>query len=114
MRLGSEARYIKRNSRILWRDVGESERRAPYGDEHGHTNEHSTPVRPFQLGQCEKAVEGESIYRKYTLVLECLRYLLLAGLNLYLRIFKSKPFPPRLGEKKPPLSSAIWGYRICP
>jgi hypothetical protein len=34
-----------------------------------------------------------------TPVVECLRYLLLAGRKLYLKIFKSKPFPPlRLGN----------------
>ena len=32
------------------------------------------------------------------LVLECLRYLLFADLKLYLSIFKSKPFPLRLGK----------------
>jgi hypothetical protein len=43
--------------------------------------------------------EGEfTIYGKYMLVLECLRYLLLAGLKLYLSIFNSKPFPLRLGK----------------
>jgi hypothetical protein len=58
-----------------------------------------TPTRQFCLGYCEKAVEGEFIiYGKYMLVLECLRYLLLAGLKLYLSIFESKPFPLRLGK----------------
>jgi hypothetical protein len=48
----------------------------------------------------KKAVEGEfTIYGKYMLVLECLRYLLLAGLKLYLSIFNSKPFPLRLGNQ---------------
>jgi hypothetical protein len=59
-----------------------------------------TPTRQFCLGHCEKVVEGEfTIYRKYMLVLECLRYLLLASLKLYQCIFKSKPFRLRLGEK---------------
>jgi len=43
------------------------------------------------------AVEGIfTIYGKYMVVLECLRYLLLAGLKFHLSIFKSKPFPLRL------------------
>jgi hypothetical protein len=47
----------------------------------------------------EEAVEGEfTIYGKYMLVLECLRYLFLASLKLYLSIFNSKPFPLRLGR----------------
>jgi hypothetical protein len=58
-----------------------------------------TPTRQLCLGHCEKAGEGEfTIYGKYMLVLECLRYLLLASLELYLSIFKSKPFPLRLGK----------------
>jgi hypothetical protein len=47
----------------------------------------------------DEAVEGEfTIYGKYMLVLEYLRYLLLAGLKLYLSIFRSRPFPLRLGN----------------
>jgi hypothetical protein len=40
------------------------------------------------------------------LVLECLRYLLLAGLKLYLSIFNSKPFPLRLGKLSSSSSSS--------
>src|SRR6266566_2324014 len=47
------------SSRILWRYVGESGRRPPYGHGHSHASEHSTPTRQFCLGHCEKAVEGE-------------------------------------------------------
>jgi len=32
-------RYIRRSSRILWRCVGESGCRAPYGHGHGHASE---------------------------------------------------------------------------
>ena len=48
----------------------------------------------------KEVVEGKfTVYGKYMLVLECLRYLLLAGLKLYLSIFKSNPFPFRLGKQ---------------
>jgi hypothetical protein len=47
----------------------------------------------------DETIEGEfTIYGKYMLVLQCLRYLLLSGLELYLNIFKSNPFPLRLGN----------------
>jgi hypothetical protein len=68
-----------------------------------------TPTRQFCLGLCD---EGFTIYGKYMLVLECLRYLLLAGLKLYLSIFNSNPFPLRLGKQL--MSLAIVVYRICP
>ena len=68
------------------------------------------------LGHCEKAVGGNSPSMvsicMYMHVLECLRYLLLAGLRLYLSIFKRKPFPLRL--EKPSLSaSPLWIHRFC-
>ena len=56
------------------------------------------PTCQLCLGHCEKAVKEEfTIYGEYMLVLEHLRYLLLACLKLYLSIFKSKPFPLCLG-----------------
>ena len=65
-------------------------KRAPYGHRHGnrHASESvlSKTVARWRL-------RGKfTIYGKYMLVLECLR---IAGLKLYLRIFKSKPFPLR-------------------
>ena len=81
----------------MWRYVGESGCRVPYRHGHGHASEHSTPTRQFYLGRCKKAVEGVfTVYGKYMLVLECLRYLLLAGLKFYLSIFNSKLFPLHL------------------
>jgi hypothetical protein len=67
------------------RDVGVSGRMAPYG----YASERSTSTR---LGHCEKAVYA------CRGVLECLRYLLLACLKLYLNIFKSEPFLLLLGK----------------
>ena len=61
-----------------------------------------TPTRQFFFGLGHLRDEGEAeggfftVYGKYVLVLECLRYLLLASLKLYLSIFESKPFPLRL------------------
>ena len=75
--------------------------RVPYG--HGHVSEHKTHLLfSFQLSRTlreEGAVKGEfTIYGEYILVIKCFRYLLIAGLKLYLSIFKSKPFPLRPGK----------------
>jgi hypothetical protein len=60
-----------------------------------------TPTRQFLSRTLREGavVEGEfTIYGKYMLVLECLRYLLLASLKFYLSIFNSKTVPLRLGK----------------
>ena len=73
----SGIRHISGSSRISWRYVGESGRREPYG--HGHERVQCTQLPVSSLGHPEKAVEGEfTSYAKYMLLLECLRYLLLA------------------------------------
>ena len=71
---------MRRSSRILWRvRWGERAQGILWAWEH------STPTRQLCVGYCEKAFEGKvTTDGKYMLqvVLECLRYLLLAGLKL--------------------------------
>jgi hypothetical protein len=73
----------------------------------GHASEYYTPTCQFLYGTLREGRGYSLPMVSICSSLSTLRYILLAGLKLYLGISESKPFPLRLGKITSLLSLAI-------